>query len=230
MKEFTERHHAFLVAKFYKRLTEAFGDRGEQAFIHATHKYAEQRGSRMAQRAIRDGRELNFVTYREYGEWTNTKTAIEEMGGNKSDMISFSPDFEEHVTQCPWASQFADMDMKAAGTVYCTHVDKAIARGFNPYLVFDVPQSMHEHGYCIQILRDANFEEGQTFVKKPENRKEFDYHCGHCYYTYSEIVTAVFSSEGASLAIAVLEDFASEYGRDMADRLTVFRDTNFNVI
>ena len=53
---FNEKVHAFIAAKFYVYLTEAFGERGERAFIHGTQYYAEQRGRRMAQRAIRDGK------------------------------------------------------------------------------------------------------------------------------------------------------------------------------
>ena len=58
---FNEKVHAFIAAKFYVYLTEAFGERGERAFIHGTQYYAEQRGRRMAQRAIRDGKELTYI-------------------------------------------------------------------------------------------------------------------------------------------------------------------------
>ncbi|MGI6253678.1 MAG: hypothetical protein ACOYJV_09600 [Aminivibrio sp.] len=67
--KFTERSHAFIPARFYGRLTEEFGERGLRAFIHGTRYYGEQRGRRMAQRAIRDGRELDFEAYLEYSEW-----------------------------------------------------------------------------------------------------------------------------------------------------------------
>ena len=132
MKEFTERHHAFIAASFYALLVERFEKRGEAAFVHATQRYAEQRGARMAQRAIRDGRELNFLTYREYGEWVNTQT-VKDMGcDNQGYVVSYAPDFDERVTMCPWAAQFKDMDMAKAGTVYCTHLDSSVVRGFNP--------------------------------------------------------------------------------------------------
>ena len=75
----------------------------------------------------------------------------------------YPPDFDERVTQCPWAAQFKEMGLTKCGTTYCTYVDNSVCRGFNPDLVFDVPQSMHEHGSCIQILRGANFPEGAKF-------------------------------------------------------------------
>ena len=84
---FTELSHAFIAAKYYVYLKEIFGDRGEAAFLHATRYYGEQRGRRMAQRAIRDGKPLTYETYCQYGEWVNT----EEVANMK---IKLNPDQE----------------------------------------------------------------------------------------------------------------------------------------
>lgn len=230
MKEFTEKNHAFIAGSFYSLLTEKFGERGEAAFVHATQRYAEQRGARMAQRAIRDGRTLDFATYREYGEWVNTQSVKEEGCDNQGYVVSYSPDFDERVTMCPWAAQFKEMNLQKGGTVYCTHLDNSVVRGFNPYLVFEVPQSMHEHGSCIQIARGANFPEGKTFQKHKEYLRTFDYHCGHIYKTFSSIVIAIFGAEGQMIASEVLKRFAAEYGDDMADVLTRYYSTDFDVI
>ena len=230
MTEFTEMHHAFISAVFYQLLTEHFGERGEAAFIHCTQRYAEQRGSRMAQRAIRDGQPLTFKTYRGYGEWVNTQTVKDKGVDNQGYVTEYAPDFTEHVTMCPWAAQFAAMNMQHAGTVYCTHLDNSVVRGFNPYLVYEVPQSMHECGYCIQIARNANFEEGKIPQKHKEYLRTFDYHCGHGYKTFSTIVTAIFGSKGREISAQVLSRFAEEYGREMADVLVEYLDENFDVI
>ncbi len=188
MKEFTERHHAYIAATFYQLLIEKFAERGRQAFIIATQRYGEQRGSRMAQRAIRDGRELDFLTYKEYGEWINTDTIIREMGGNQSEEITYAPNYKIKVTVCPWARQFSDMGMKKCGALYCKHIDKSIARGFNPELCYDVPQNMNNEEYCIQILYNANFTQGEVPISRSQNRRDFLYHCAHIYYTFREIV------------------------------------------
>ncbi len=64
---FNEKTHAFIVASFYKHLTEKHGERGKDIFIKATQKYAEQRGARMAMRAMRDGYPLDYASYFAYG-------------------------------------------------------------------------------------------------------------------------------------------------------------------
>ena len=98
---FTELSHAFIAAKYYVYLKEIFGDRGEAAFLHATRYYGEQRGRRMAQRAIRDGKPLTYETYCQYGEWVNTEEVKAQGLGNQSEMTSLSPDFQIHIHVCP---------------------------------------------------------------------------------------------------------------------------------
>ena len=99
---FNEMVHAYIAAKYYVHLTERFGERGKAVFLHATRYYAEQRGRRMAQRAIRDGQPLNFETYCRYGEWAGTQE-VQALGlHNQAEVKSFSPDYEVHIYVCPW--------------------------------------------------------------------------------------------------------------------------------
>lgn len=230
MKEFTEKHHAWLVGRFYGRLMQECPDRGEAIFVMSTQRYAEQRGSRMAQRAVRDGKGLNFTTYREYGEWKNTETVKREGCANAGETTAWSPDHVEKVYMCPWAAQFKEMGLKKCGTLYCRHVDQSIVRGFNPLLTYEVPQSMHESGYCLQISRGADFREGQVFNKRTEYQKTFDYHCGHCYKTFREIVTAILGEQGERISRSVLQEFGKTYGEEMAAVLLSYQDQDFNLI
>lgn len=231
MKEFTEYHHAFIAASFYKELTEYFGKQGEKVFIMAVQKYAEQRGARMAQRALRDNKELTFTSYKEYGEWSPSSSLTEAGKTNSVKEVSLAPDYEIEISQCPWATQFKKMGLEEGGKVYCTHLDKGIVRGFNPYLVFEVPQTMYgEYSSCIQIMKGADFEKDQKFIRDPKNIKGFDYHCGHIYKTFKEISTAIFKISGEEIALKVLKSFQDEYGKEMGEVLLSYLKTDFNLI
>ena len=155
MMGFSEMTHAFIAARFYVDLKEAFGERGKAAFQQATRYYAEQRGRRMAQRAIRDGQELTYATYSRYGEWVNSDEVKEQGLANKVDVVSISPDYEMHIHSCPWHSQFKKMGLPEAGLAYCRDLDASICRGFNPEMVYEVPQTLHDHDYCIQTVRNS---------------------------------------------------------------------------
>ena len=149
---------------------------------------------------------------------------------NFGEVAAWSPDHIEKVYMCPWAAQFKEMGLQKCGTLYCRYVDKSIVTGFNPELVYEVPQSMHENGYCLQISRGANFEENQEFHKHTEYHKAFDYHCGHCFYTFRGILTAVLGTTGEKIAMDVLARFEADYGKEMADVLLTYKNVDFNLI
>lgn len=226
---FNEMSHAFLSAKYYVRLTEAFGDRGRAAFIHGIQYYGSQRGRRMAQRAIRDGQPLNYETYCRYSEWVNTEE-VQAMGAaNKVEVAGYDPDYVMNIFSCPWHQQFKNMGLKEAGLAYCSVLDASICRGFNPDITYEVPQTLHDHDHCIQIIRNAGLAPETKVEKRPEGLKSFEYHCAHTYWSLREVSAAVFGKEGEEAAELVLKDFAGEYGSEMADIIAGYRDTNFNM-
>ena len=195
MTTLNERHHAFISASFYRELMEKCPTNGEATFIMATQRYGEQRGSRMAQRAIRDGRTLDFSTYCAYGEWTYTEEYF--ASGRHMEVISKSPDYHYHVHACPWHDQYAEMGLIEGACLYCAHIDLAISRGFNPYLVFEVRSTMHKEGKCDFVLKEANLEEKGYSVDKAITQMPFEYHCGHIYKTFCNIVISIHGQTGA---------------------------------
>ncbi|MDR1623349.1 MAG: L-2-amino-thiazoline-4-carboxylic acid hydrolase [Synergistaceae bacterium] len=226
---FTEKAHAFIAAKFYVHLDEAFGDRGIGTFIHATQYYAGQRGRRMAQRALRDGKKLTYETYMEYGEWVNTPEIIEKGCANQASVEEISPDYVIRITRCPWHLQFKEMGLVEAGHEYCKHLDSAICRGFNPYLTYQVEQTLHKSEYCIHRILGTNYKETPNVAKKKEYLRGFEYHCAHSYWAYAEVTSAVWGARGDMIGVKALEDFAKEYGQESADVLSSYRYVNFNV-
>ena len=192
--------------------------------------YAEQRGRRMAQRAIRDGKELTPANYYRYGEWMGTEDMKAEGCGNAMTYQSYRPEAVMHITQCPWCAQFKEMGLNAtAGAEYCRHLDNSIVRGFNPYLTYEVDQTLQTADYCIHRMKDVDFDGDTDLSKKPENLRDFEYHCAHSYWAYSEVAAAIFKSGGEAVSNNVMSDFAQDYGREMADILAGYRYTNFNV-
>lgn len=222
---FNEKVHAYIAAKFYVHLTEAFGERGRQAFIHGTQYYAMQRGRRMAQRAIRDGQPLTQATYNYYGEWVNTEE-VKALGcANKSEKL---PDGSKKITQCPWYTQFKEMGLKEAGTEYCRHLDSAISRGFNPYLNYVVDQTLHTADCCIHKVLAEPIDSGAERGKNPEGLRDFEYHCAHSYWAYAEVTEAIFEIAGDEVNQKVLADFRNDYGTEMTEILMSYQDVNFN--
>lgn len=69
-----------------------------------------------------------------------------------------------------------------------------------------MPDTLHKSGFCTHIIKDVNFEVGEKHPKKTEYLKGFDYHCGHSYWAYSEVVAAIFGAEGEQINAKVMND------------------------
>jgi len=224
---FNEKIHAFIATRYYVRLTEQLGERGRLAFVQGTQTYAEQRGKRMAKRAIRDGQALTFANYLRYGEWVATEEMTAAGQSNRSTVEQWGPDYTIHIHRCPWHAQFAEMGLTEAGKEYCAHLDNSICRGFNPYLTYLVPQTLHDCPYCIQTVPDAGLTPNGDYGKHPDRLRSFEYHCAHSYWSYRATAESIFGAEGVRIAREVLADFTARYGSEMADRLLCYRDTDW---
>ncbi len=224
---FNEMTHAYLAAKYYQYLKEAFGDKGIEAFVHATQYYGMTRGRRMAQKAIKDGKKLNYTTYLEYGEWVSSEELKEIKMQNQAVIVSKTPDYINEIFFCPWNHEFKLLGLGEAGAVYCTYLDEAIARGFNPEIDFKVETTLFNSDRCRHVIRGGDVKDRHG--KKMEYVKGFDYHCAHLYYSFKECCKGIFDIEGLRVADKVFADFEKDYGQDMTEILSEYSEHNFNL-
>lgn len=225
---FTERHHAFISATFYRILKEKQPAGWQDAFLYASRRYAEQRGGRMAQRAIRDGKPLTIGTYCSYGEWMYTDEAKAENFPQSIHDTVEGDDMIRRYDACPWSSQYLEMGLKDGANLYCRDLDMSIARGFNPQVDYRVTQTMHDNGFCRHVLGGVTKETVEP--KKAENVRDFEYHCAHIYKIFSDVLTAIYLSDGVLMAAEALRAFREEYGAEMADALVRYRNMDFDYV
>lgn len=219
-EKFNEKTHAYLIGLFYKHLKAQHGDSGLACFVKSTQKCAEQRGARMALRALRDGYPLNFNAYMAYGEWVATFP-------NKSREIGTYPDCQKEIHACAWHDTFVDMDLLECGMLYCKEIDRGIVRGFNPDLQFELKSFLHNNPVCNMVFKNAYLDD--TIPRKPESKRTWEYHCGHVYKTYLENAQAIFGNT-ADLQKSIDADFANKFGETSLSTVHTFMDTDFNTI
>lgn len=227
---FNERVQAYIVARYYVRLTEAYGSQGREAFLLATRTYAEQRGHRMAQRALADGQQLDFVSYHKYGEWVPSEEMKKRGESNLSEPMTELPYHATKITRCPWAIQFREMGQQEAGLAYCKDLDSSIYRGFNPAIAYETRQTLHDHDYCVQCAPATKIpREALACPKYKPGLRSFEYHCAHTYWTFRQVVASVFGSKGLDIAKGVLSDVRQDLGKSFSVTLRKYEETDFNV-
>ena len=67
-------------------------------------------------------------------------------------------------------------------------------------------------------------------MSRPENRKDFAYHCAHIYYTFRNVAAAVFGSAGEEVAAEVLRCFTAAYGEPLAAVIAAYDGECFDWI
>lgn len=230
MAKFTELHHGYISAMFYKRLMASNAKNTRDIFLRATCEYGGERGRRMALRALRDAQPLDFASYRKYSEWSFTEEYLSTRKGNGGENREENGDLIMEITACPWSDVYLSLGLADGAEDYCLDLDKSIARGFNPALTYDVLKTMHKNGdCCIQIQRDAHMDR-DAGEKCPGDKRDFSYHCGHIFTTYSRVLTDIMGVRGMEISSLVLSDFSERFGDDMAGDLLSMTSVDYNRI
>jgi hypothetical protein len=209
---YTETHHAFLIFAFYRALSEIRG--GKRLFIKAAQIYGEQRGLRMALRALRDGAELTVAAYLAYGEWEPSPGAF-DINVTAEDGV-----LNETVRRCPWADTWKEQNLPEVGMVYCREIDTAIMRGFNNALEIKIDSNISGGGICIfrfydpAIKKTALFKQAED-LKSRQKRKvteDFAYHCGHIWTVFYKAIHDVFPDGAEKIIERAAKIARDEYG------------------
>ncbi|MDR1057986.1 MAG: L-2-amino-thiazoline-4-carboxylic acid hydrolase [Treponema sp.] len=214
---YNEETHAYLIGLFFSVL-KSRGERGIRVFTAGTRYYSEQRGRRMALRALRDDQELNFDTYFAYGEWNPSGTVsmeyVTETAGNS---------FVERISACPWAAAFAAMGLRDCGQLYCREIDRGIIRGFNPDLRFEVKSTLNDADTCVQVFE--NFAPQKKVMSPPDGKQDWQYHCAHILSAMTDVVRAAGFAE---VPAAVKAGFIQKYGENAYQGIAE-QEINFNL-
>jgi len=229
---FTEIHHAILFALMAKYITQFFKEDGELIIRAAIRHYGEQRGSRMAMRAKVDGKNLSFLDYLVYGEWEPSDPAATQSVTKEE-----YPDLKTIVKKCPWNSAWLEFDLLEYGRLYCQEIDKALVKGFNPQLTIEVSHTMTNLGdTCEFIYCDAssgNKISHTTILElqgksQEKNTMDWEYHCGHLYKIFSEIILDELGDVGQKALQAALNDFIEYFGKEYYQALLGYQEMDFD--
>jgi hypothetical protein len=228
----SEKHHAVLFALIARQTIQHFGSReGEASVRRAIQRYGNERGNRMALRAHAMGQELTMTNYLIYGEWqpsgvTQTKSVMEDT----------SPDVRMRVTQCPWNDAWMEYNLLPYGGFYCQEIDNALVKGFNPELTIEIGKTLSNQGQpCEFVYRNASLSGIDTLniirEKRSRYQKEitmpWDYHCGHLYKVFNEILTNECRATGEKVMQTSMDEYGGYFGDGVSQIILSFQETDF---
>ena len=218
--DFNESHHGCLVGFFYDELKRAFSKRSIAAFKKAAQIYGEQRGGRMALRALRDGQDLSYNSYFHYREWPLTQDFF-KIEQSVTDGVMLTETFV-----CPWHAAFKELGLLECGTVYCEQIDASLVRGFNPDLKFEVLTLLHTGDSCrlhfhLDVPLKKLEEAGAPVIL------DMEYHCAHLFWTFADVTKSIFGDKSLSVIENVIRRFSERFGQERREVLEAYQDCNF---
>ena len=212
-------HHANLFAVIYKAAVTLRGEKGALAADEGTKLYGQQRGGRMAQRAVKDGAPLTMESYLLYGEWADKN------GHSKSYIASKAPVYCTNSTVCGWCEAWKAAGLLEYGKNYCRYVDHNLVKGFNPQLKLDITSVLSWGGEVCGFrwndfsLEDEAAEKAYADKKAALGTKalmDFLYHTGHLLSAMKQALAEHLGAEVAEKIIALaLADYTEMYGEEM---------------
>lgn len=217
-----EKKHAVLFGLLSRVVITRFGEQdGTKAIRLAVRRYGEQRGHRMALRAIQDGESLTLKTFLQYSEWQA------ETNEGVSSVVANQPDLVNRVHQCPWNNAWQETGLLPYGRLYCLEIDHALVRGFNPDLYIHVNQTLSNEGnYCEFVYPKTP----STGEKASAERRvmPWDYHCAHLYSACQTVFGEQQGEQGHMVAQQALNEFGTLYGVEVVNQILGYLDTDFS--
>lgn len=177
--DFDECVHTDVVIAFYRAMEAALPpERVRPLFIKCVQQYGEERGRRMAMRALRAGYALDFNAYQACGEWASTRPELaDSRPGEPVPGMSHSLNYH-----CLWCETFTRRSAGDIGRIYCAEIDRSIVRGFNPDMHFELRSYKHDSPCCDFVFGPYD---PKVRLPRPEGGvRDFQYHCAHMYHSF----------------------------------------------
>lgn len=230
--KFSEHHHAILFGLIAREIFERMGKgAGDRALRAAVRRYGEQRGRRMALRALAHGDELGMTNFLAYGEWRSGT------GLGQNEISVEGAHIHMVVPRCPWALTWMEEDLSTYGRLYCQEIDQALMRGFNPDLIIDVnktqtndgePCDFLYHQAALLLLDTLTYIQEKSTELASRTVMPWEYHCGHLYKTLGEVATDKLGDAGWEAVRAALDEFAARFGNGAAQVVLNYQKTDFD--
>ena len=232
MQKYTVEQHAVLIGLSGKYLEKYLGEYGIDLFINSIIRYAFQRGRRMRNRAIRDGRPLNYETFLAYGE-----LILHTLPGDYS-IQSESPVYINCCQRCMWDEAWKKYGLSRYGEWYCRYVDLHLVQGFSEDMIM-LTKSMRGLGDECCTFVNVGYEQTEESRKRIAQIKEaldgkygkdFLYHEAHFLNAVRMICKKILKESYGEMEKELLKEFGEIFSKELAEEVKGNSEADFDIL
>ncbi len=215
-------HHATLFALLSKYAITLAGESGKDAILKGMTKYGNERGSRMAARALANGDPLTTMTNQAYGEWKPDYQGQMDFG-----TIHTEPTLQTYIAKCAWCDAWKKHDLLDYGKYYCVNVDNAVYQGFrSDFLCMPTTTSLSWGGERCEFDwgHPLTTEEVTKLAEKKKElgtscMRDFNFHTAHLLYTISNVLKEDLGETGELAVQKGIAEYIEKFGQEYYDVL-----------
>ncbi len=215
-------HHATFFALLSKHAITLAGEAGKESILRGMTKYGNERGARMAARALANGDELTTMTNQAYGEWKPDYQGQMDFG-----TIHTEPTLQTYIAKCAWCDAWKKHDLLDYGKYYCVNVDNAVYQGFrSDFLCTPTTTSLSWGGERCEFDwgHPLTAEEVTMLAEKKKElgtscMRDFNFHTAHLLYTISNVLKEDLGETGELAVQKGIEEFIEKFGQEYYDVL-----------
>lgn len=215
-------HHAILFALLSKNAITLTGEAGKEAILKGMTKYGNERGARMAARALANGDELTTMANQAYGEWKPDYAGQMDFG-----TIHTEPTLQTYIAKCAWCDAWKKHDLTEYGKYYCVNVDNAVYQGFRSDFVCTPTTTALSWGgeRCeFDWGHPLTAEEVTLLAEKKKAlgsscMRDFNFHTAHLLHTVGNTLKEELDEIGELAVQKGIEEYIEKFGQEYFDVL-----------
>ena len=224
----------FINVRFYKVLTEKYGEQGKNAFFLGFHLYAFRKAIRCAQRAVSRNLPLNYDSYQLCREAVARCPEMEGVPAKPgaSEKCYLDGEAVSRNYSCATPEAFHAYGAPAElEEMFCRNVDRMMMYSYNPEigLGYEVTETFLTAPYCEHHCKAREITPDMVLTKRTEPAPSLSYLTWSSYSSMAETVSAVFGDEGTAIAEQVAQDTIQEFGSEMWEEICRYRGMNLDM-
>lgn len=208
-------HQAVLFALLAKHAVLLRGQEGTDSILRGMTVYGKERGRRMADRARRNGDEINTMTSQAYGEWKPDFPGQMEFG-----QIRIQPTLRTYISRCAWCDAWEKHGLTEFGKLYCVNVDNAVYQGYqDQFVCTPVTEPMSWGGTRCEFDWGSPLTPGENEAlaeKKQELgsscMEDMTFHAAHILAAISRVLASDLGEDGQKAVDRAREEFVELFG------------------
>lgn len=220
----------YMMIRFYKYLTEQYGEQGRNTFLVGFYLYCFRKGICAAQRVVAKGLPMTVANYNANKEGVfvtaDGREQAKRMPRSRPSTTEWTNDgYVRRIYSCTTKDAFREFDAPPElESLWCTYVDKLMIQDFDPGIFYEVPVNFLTADYCEHHCMQKGMTEANSKATRTEDAPPLSYLTWRAWASMAQMVESILGEGGKAIIARVKADTIRQYGQKAWDDIEAYHD------